>query len=297
MSNLLEIDILHSLQTSSGKLPMEVSIALPMSGILALTGPSGAGKTTLLRQIAGLVLPESGRISFSQAQWFDSTQKINVAPQDRNIGFVFQDYALFPHMTVIENLQYALPKGDNPQIITDLLEATDLTQLSKRKPAQLSGGQQQRVALARALVRKPKLLLLDEPFAALDHAMQYQLQDLVLKFHQLYQFSIILVSHDIGEIFRLARQVAVMENGKITAYGNPSEVYLHKKEVSEEFVLHGEVLTVHNSMGKLIVNAIIDNQIREIELPVAMSPQLIPGSSFTVHYSLNNPKITLINPA
>lgn len=293
--NLLDINIRHSLQTANGILPMEVSFSLSKGNILALTGPSGAGKTTLLRQIAGLVNPQAGKISLDQQFWLDTSQTIQVPTRKRNIGFVFQDYALFPHMTVKENLLFALETKGDEKVADELLEAMELTQLDGRKPHQLSGGQQQRVALARALVRKPDLLLLDEPFAALDHSMRYQLQNLLLKFHRLYHFTVIIVTHDIGEIFRLADRVMIMNHGKVTQLGSPAEVYTSETDNAGDLTLFGEVLSCQKLDGHLLVRVLIENKVRQLTLPLDMEPQMAPGNNFTLPYSLDPSRIRLVN--
>ncbi|MCE6992209.1 sulfate/molybdate ABC transporter ATP-binding protein [Dyadobacter sp. CY323] len=295
--NLLEIQIRHSLETANGKQAMEISLALEEKKITALTGPSGAGKTTLLKQIAGLMMPESGKISFRNVVWLDTEHKIRLPSQVRNIGFVFQDYALFPHMTVRENLHYALPKNGDETVIDQLLESVGLLQLGNRKPYQLSGGQQQRVALARALVRKPDLLLLDEPFNALDHAMRFQLQDLLLKFQREYQFSVIMVTHDIGEMFRMSDQVLIMENGKILQSGKPSDVYLNEQSGNDGILMYGKVLTCRQEEDVLIIDALIDNKIRKLKLPIHMHQKLDIGAHFTLHYSLDSPVLQIISKA
>ena len=290
--NLLDVHIRHTLHTAEGILPMEVDFALAGNSILALTGPSGAGKTTLLRQIAGLAMPESGRINFGKNPWLDTASRIHVPAQQRHIGFVFQDYALFPNMTVMQNLEFALPKIHNKELVGHLLEAAGLTQLTTRKPHQLSGGQQQRVALARALVREPELLLMDEPFAALDPDMQLQLQDLLLKLHRERPFTVILVTHDIGEIFRLADQVAVMENGKLARLGTPAEVYLNDQ--TEALIIYGEVLTCERHNETLSVQAWIDGKIRQINVPTHWEAQLQPGAKFALHYGGGHVEIRAI---
>lgn len=295
--NLLDINIRHSLHTAHGTLPMEIAFMLKEGNILAVTGPSGAGKTTLLKQIAGLISPQSGKITFDGQIWLDTDAKKALPPQLRNTGFVFQDYALFPHFTVEENLLFALQNQDDKSIVTELLEATGLMQLSKRKPFQLSGGQQQRVALARALVRKPRLLLLDEPFAALDYAMRYSLQALLLKFQQQFRFSIIIVTHDIGEIFRLADQVLVMDNGKIEQSGTPAELFVKENTAPDDFIIQGEVLTCTKQDNQLHVSALIENKIRMLTLPLHFETELIPGKNFTLHYPLDSAQIRLINPS
>lgn len=275
---------------------MEIAFTLKEGNILAVTGPSGAGKTTLLKQIAGLISPQSGKIIFGKHIWFDNNEKKAFPPQLRNTGFVFQDYALFPHFTVEQNLSFALHNQDDKSIVAELLEATGLTQLAGRKPFQLSGGQQQRVALARALVRKPGLLLLDEPFAALDYAMRYSLQALLLKFRQQFRFSIIIVTHDIGEIFRLADQVLVMDNGKVEKKGTPAELFVKENMQSDNIILHGEVLTCTKQNNQLQVSALIQNKIRTLVLPVHLEAEMIPGANFTMHYPLDSAQIRLINP-
>lgn len=271
---------------------MEVDLTVTGHRILALTGPSGAGKTTLLRQIAGLAMPESGRITFGKDPWLDTANGIHVPPQQRHIGFVFQDYALFPNMTVMQNLEFALPKNHHQELIGHLLEIAGLTQLIDRKPHQLSGGQQQRVALARALVREPDLLLMDEPFAALDPDMQLQLQNLLLRLRRERPFTVILVTHDMGEIFRLADQVAIMENGRLTRIGSPAEVYL--KDQTEALFIYGEVLTLERTTEMLTVHAWVDGKIRQFTVPTHWGAQLQPGTKFTLHYSGGDVEIRIL---
>jgi molybdate transport system ATP-binding protein len=273
---------------------MEIDFTLPGNSVLALTGPSGAGKTTLLRQIAGLATPESGRIIFGQNQWLDTTSRIHIPAQQRHIGFVFQDYALFPNMTVMQNLEFALPKIHNAELIGHLLETAGLTQLTDRKPHQLSGGQQQRVALARALVREPELLLMDEPFAALDPDMQLQLQDLLLKLHRERPFTVIVVTHDMGEIFRLADQVAMLEMGKVTRFGTPQEVYLPDSAQPDAPFIYGEVLTTERRGEALLIRAWIDGKIRQLEIPQHLEAQMQPGAKFTLHYSAGDGGIRVV---
>lgn len=292
--NLLDVQIRHSLQSANGRIPMEISLNFPKSSITVVTGQSGAGKTTLLRQIAGLVTPESGTISFLNNIWLDTSNGIQLPVQQRNIGFVFQDYALFPHLTIKQNLQYALTKNADPSIINELLESTGLLQLADRRPFQLSGGQQQRLALARALVRKPDLLLLDEPFNALDRDMRIQLQNLLLAFYRKHGFSIILVTHDISEIFRLADRVVIMENGKVISSGTPSEVYLNQDIPAGDFLLYGEVLSVEKEIDRLIIHALIENKMRTLQLPVTIESEIIPGQRFALRYSLDSPEIHFI---
>ena len=160
-------------------IPLAAEFAVAAGELLALVGPSGSGKTTVLRCIAGLHRPRSGFIRCGEATWFDSENGADFAPQERSVGFVFQNYALFPHLTAIENVATALghlPRGARASRARALLERVHLAGLENRRPAELSGGQQQRVAVARALAREPQVLLLDEPFSAVDQVTRRKLQ-------------------------------------------------------------------------------------------------------------------------
>ncbi len=203
------------LKDSQRSFHLEVDLQLYQKELLALTGPSGSGKTTILRILAGLEKRAKGRLWVQGELWQDSTKGLFLAPQQRSIGVVFQDYALFPNMSVVQNLQFALPKTENHTLIEELLEVMDLQELKIAYPRELSGGQQQRVALARALVRRPKLLLLDEPLSALDTQMREHLQGFIRLLHERYGLTTLLISHHPEEIQRLADRVIVMEKGKI----------------------------------------------------------------------------------
>ncbi len=222
--DVIDIDIEKMMFTANGKMNLSVKTTIQTGELVALFGSSGAGKTTLLRIMAGLINPDKGFVKFGKSVWFDSDKGINVAPQKRNISLMFQDYALFPNMTVEQNIQFAQSKINNT-IVSDLLSIFGLTEFRKRKPNGLSGGQKQRVALARALARKPQLLLLDEPLSALDADMRSQLQNEIFHAHQLSGATTILVSHDLNEVFRLATQVLCIENGSINRSGKPEEVF------------------------------------------------------------------------
>ncbi len=173
--------------------------------------------------------PDYGTIHVDNEVWYDSESSVSLTPQQRGIGLVFQDYALFPNMTVRKNLEYSLDSKKNFRIIDSLLEIMILENLANRKPNSLSGGQQQRVALARVLVRKPKLLLLDEPLSALDIEMRSKLQDEILKIHHEFNITTILVSHSFAEIFKLSNRVFLIDKGKITKIGNPADIFIDRK--------------------------------------------------------------------
>lgn len=257
-----------SLQKQLGPFALNIDLQLQFGDFLAIYGPSGAGKTTFLRILAGLVKPDQGHIIVGTKPWVDTNTRINLTPQQRQAGFLFQDYALFPHMTVRENLCFALNKHQGRAIISELIEIIELGDLQHRKPQTLSGGQQQRVALARAIVQKPKLLLLDEPLSALDLEMRKKLQNYLQCIHDEFQLTTILVSHDIAEIFRLANQVLVLESGTIQEIDHPSAVF-QNNEVSGKFQFIGEIVALERQdflyilsilIGKDIVRVIADEQ-------------------------------------
>jgi len=221
---MIEINIHRKLHGANGSLDLRFETKINEGELVTVFGPSGSGKTSVLRMLAGLLTPDDGRIVINGSTWFDKKEKVNIKPQLRNIGMVFQDYSLFPNMTVRENLEFALKKGQSKKIVDDLLQLTELSQLHNRKPALLSGGQKQRVALARALVRKPKLLLLDEPLSALELEMQSKLQDYLLQVHQEFKLTTILISHDLLEVIKISKRVLLLEDGHIKKDGTPAEV-------------------------------------------------------------------------
>ena len=218
------IDIERSMITSEGKSLLKVDLEVAEKELLCLFGHSGAGKTTLLRILAGLTIPDKGFISFNGQVWYDSEKKINLPVQQRNVGFMFQDYALFPNMTVRKNIEFA-QKTKKPEEVDRLLQLFGLESLQKQHPAKLSGGQKQRVALARALAAKPNVLLLDEPLSALDIEKRIELQDEILKAHKLLHTITLMVSHDIAEVEKLADSVIVLKNGAVIQEGKPGDIF------------------------------------------------------------------------
>ena len=221
---MLKIDIEREMLTSEGKTMLKVDTVVSEKELLCLFGHSGSGKTTLMRMLAGLTKPDKGHIEFNGQVWFDSGKKINLPPQQRNVGYMFQDYALFPNMTVRRNIEFA-QKMKNAEEVEELLVLFGLENLQKQHPAKLSGGQKQRVALARALAAKPQLLLLDEPLSALDYEMRLSLQDEILKAHKMLNSITLLVSHDKDEILKLGDSVVLLRNGKIINTDKPNNVF------------------------------------------------------------------------
>ncbi len=211
------------LHTAQGPQRLDIEFQWQQGRLLAIYGPSGAGKTTLLRILAGLTVTDSGFIEVEGETWLDTSRRVHLPTRRRSIGFVFQDFALFPHYTVRQQLEFALPDPKNKAIVEELLNLMELDKLQNLRPVLLSGGQQQRVALARAIARRPRLLLLDEPLSALDDDMRYKLQDYILTAHRHYKLTTLLVSHHLPEVIRLADEAILLENGKITAIGRPGQ--------------------------------------------------------------------------
>src|SRR5512147_29157 len=202
----------------------DVSIDVPDGGLTALLGPSGSGKSTLLRVIAGLEQPDSGQVLISGE---DST---GTRVQDRNVGFVFQHYAAFKHMTVYDNIAFGLKiRGEGHGTIRErvkkLIELVHLTGFERRFPNQLSGGQRQRMALARALAIEPRVLLLDEPFGALDATVRRELRDWLRRLHDEVHVTTVFVTHDQEEAMEVAEQIVVINDGRIEQAGTPDELY------------------------------------------------------------------------
>jgi molybdate transport system ATP-binding protein len=222
---MIEIQITRKLHGADGELNLQFETQIKPGELVTIYGPSGAGKSSVLRMIAGLLKPNSGKIIVGGQVWFDKNEKIDLKTASRDIGMVFQEYSLFPNMTVRGNLEFALQKGQPKNVVAEILELTQLENLQDKKPALLSGGQKQRVALARALIRKPKILLLDEPLSALDSGMRAKLQDYILEYHQKFNLTTILVSHDYNEIVKLSKRVLLLEGGIIQKDGPPLAVF------------------------------------------------------------------------
>jgi len=196
--------------------------------ILALLGPSGSGKTTLLRLIAGFERPDGGQIVINDRIVVDAASSAWVAPEDRGVGMVFQDYALFPHLTVAQNVRFGLRNGsksDRQSRVEELLRLTELFHYGDRYPHELSGGQQQRVALARALAPRPPVVLLDEPFNGLDPELRPQMRREVAGILRRLGTAAVLVTHDQEEALGMADQVAVIRNGELQQIGTPEDIY------------------------------------------------------------------------
>ena len=290
---MIEIDIHKRLLSTTRDFNLKVSCRINEGQFVSIFGSSGAGKTTILRLIAGLTQQDSGSISINNTIWFDATKRINLNPQKRKVGFVFQDYSLFPNMTVKENLEFALNKGQSKNVINELIETIELTDLQDRKPETLSGGQKQRVALARAMVQKPSILLLDEPLSALDDEMRNKLQDYILKVHKKYNLTTFLVSHDISEVFKLSDHVIKLENGSILKQGTPEKVFLDNK-TKGKYTTIGTILSIQPSDVINIVSVLSNNNIIQVIATNEETVNLSEGDKVTVTSKAFNPIIQKI---
>lgn len=275
----------------NGILKINIDLEIEAGKLVTLYGESGVGKTSILRMISGLLQPDEGLIQVGDATWFDSSKKINSKPQKRDVGLVFQDYALFPNMTIRESLEFATDKDD--PVIDELLSLMELEDLQDRKSDTLSGGQKQRVALARALVRKPKLLLLDEPLSALDRKMRAKLQEYILSVHRKFALTTILVSHETTEIFKLSDEVLVLKEGLITFRDTPAKLF-SGNSLSGKFKFTGEVVNIEREGVVYIVSVLIGNDLVKVIADQTEVENLKAGDQVLVASKAFNPIIQKI---
>ena len=258
---MIEIDV--ALTLGSFRLVSRLQVG---PGITVLFGQSGAGKTLTLEAIAGLLTPDRGRITIHDRPVFDAAAGLNVPPYDRHLGYVVQSYALFPHLTVAQNVAYGvfdLPRAERDRRVDDLLRTLGIQDLADRRPSQISGGQAQRTALARALVRRPRALLLDEPFAALDEGVALTLRRELRRLVRDLNLPVLMVTHDLTEASHIGDQIAVMDAGQVLQVGDRSDVLQRPRSArvarllgianvldAEATASDGEV-TVHTPIGPL----------------------------------------------
>lgn len=291
---MIHISITKELMITDSTGHLTVNTKINSGEFTVISGKSGAGKTSLLRMIAGLLKPESGFIKTEDEVWLDIESRINLPVQKRSIGFVFQDLALFPNMTVKENLQYAAGKEGDQQFLNQLLEMVGLTSFADRKPSSLSGGQQQRVAITRALARKPKLLLLDEPFAALDMEMRHHLREELLFLHRKFNLTTLLVTHDLSDIYYLADKVLVIDKGQIVKSGTPNQVFADNI-ISGKIQLQGEVLNIYKSGVVYIAEILTGNTIMKLVVGEEEKNSLLPGMKVLVTSGAFEPVISVLS--
>lgn len=277
------------LHTAHGPQLFDTSLEIPQGQTLALYGPSGAGKTTLLRILAGLTPADSGKIAVAGETWLDTQHHIDLPTRHRSIGFVFQDFALFPNLTVRGQLEYALPAKTDKNIVDELLQLMELEELQHHRPTLLSGGQQQRIAIARAIARRPRLLLLDEPLSALDDEMRHKLQDYLLKIQRHYHLTTLLVSHHLPEIFRLSDNVIHLEKGRIERQGPPAEVFAQHH--SAPFTIAGTIIDLTPKGNAFLARIDCAGTTIQLTIPAAKAATLHPGHTVTITSTLLSPEL------
>lgn len=284
---MISLNIKKELHGSNGVMNLDINLSLQNGEFVALSGVSGSGKTTLLRVLAGLE-EAFGEIIVDGEIWLN--EKIKKPIQKRDIGFVFQDYALFPNLSVIDNLLYVKKDKD---LAKQLLNLTDLYELKNRYPNSLSGGQKQRISLCRALMKRPKILLMDEPLSALDPHMRLKLQDEILTLHKEFKTTTIMVSHDPSEMYKLASRVLVLKDGKIIDDGLPKDILL-KTQGSQKFSLEGELLDIIKVDVINIAIVAIGQQIVEVVISNIEAQNLIIGEKVNVSTKAFSPTIKKI---
>lgn len=262
---MIKINITQPIKTAHGDVKLVFDKEFKAGDFISIYGESGAGKTTILRIIAGLLRPEKGFIKVGDKVWFDSENGVFLPPQKRKVGFVFQDYALFPNLSVRQNLAFALEKGSDKAKIDELLGLMGLKSLANAYPAKLSGGQCQRVALARAIIKAPDILLLDEPLSALDFKMRSFLQDEILRIVEHFGLTTMLVSHDIGEIYKLAKRVIELDLGRVINDKSPQELFANSN-LSAKLQLTASVLDIQNADILVILTLLVGQEIIKITL-------------------------------
>jgi molybdate transport system ATP-binding protein len=281
---MIEIDIQKTFSQNGREHKMQFEMQVAKGEFVTIIGESGEGKTSLLRMIAGLLNPDIGQIKVNKELWFCTSYPTNISPQKRRVGFVFQDYALFPNMTVNENLLFATTHENEEVIIDEVLETMELQDLQNRKPNTLSGGQQQRVALARALVQKPEILLLDEPLSALDYTMRNKLQNYLLKAHKKFNLTTIMVSHDISQTIKMSDRVFVLKNGIIHKRGTPLEVFADANS-SDTSKIKGEIIKIDRSETEAIITVLIGSQTVKVSNSISVSRTMNVGDEIWVMVS------------
>jgi molybdate transport system ATP-binding protein len=289
----LDVQVHKKLSGTQGNFELDLAFQSDATDSVALFGPSGVGKTSVLRMLAGLTSPDHGRIVFDDEVWFDSLLGINLPTHARSIGMVFQNYALFPHLNVQDNVAFAVDKSANAWV-EQLLEMSNLQNLRFQSIQQLSGGQKQRVALARALARKPKLLLLDEPLSALDQHVRMQMQDHLLMMHREFGLTMILVSHEVAEVFKLAQKVIQLEAGAIVRSGSPQQVFLQQTSQGK-LHLHAQVLAIRSEEIVYILSLLVGQEIIEIIASHEEVKKLKVGDRIAISTKAFSPQITRLN--
>ncbi len=297
-------DITIDIEAARGDFQLRAAFRAPGSGVTALFGPSGCGKTSLLMAVAGLLRPQRGRIAIGDTALFDAAAGVDQPPERRRIGVVFQDARLFPHLSVAANLRYGQRHARAAPIVghADLLELLDLMPLLERLPGTLSGGEKQRVAIGRALLSAPRLLLLDEPMAALDAARRIDIRGLLARLRTTLDIPMLLVTHDFGDVLKLADHLVLMQGGTVTDSGPLAEVAQRlpahrpiEAGVTAATLIEGRVVEiadlhlacVETALGRLTVEAVGLNPGHALRLSIPAREVILARASV--------PEISVVN--
>lgn len=276
---------------TEGDFFLQTDVEIVSGVITAVAGPSGSGKTTFLRILSGLTSPDEGLLEVEGDIWFRATAgkkpELDLKPQQRRVGVVFQGYALFPNMSVLGNLLYASRDMDMAE---KLLDMVGLQQLKHVKPSNLSGGQKQRVALARALMQRPRLLLLDEPLSALDESMKAMLQDELLKINREFGVTILIVTHDSSEMYKLCDRVLLFEKGRIVADTSPRKLFV-ERATTQKFAFKGEILEIKAVDAVYVAVVAIGNNLVEVVIDSDEKENLRAGDVVVVGTKAFNPTV------
>jgi molybdate transport system ATP-binding protein len=300
LRDALTIQIHKRFSNGGHDFTLDVGFALA-PGITIIFGPSGAGKTTLLDCIAGLTTPDSGKIAAGDHVFLDAIHRTNLPVQSRRIGYVFQDLALFPHLTVGKNVEYGLAgveKSERRKRSDAILESFRIAHVRERKPGEISGGERQRVALARALVTDPRILLLDEPMAALDAATKSKIIEDLRAWNASHGIPILYVTHNREEVFALGDRVLVLENGRIVADGTPHGVMAAPRReslaqlIGFENIFHAAVVATHEDRGTMTCR-LADSKV-ELETPLVRAEV---GSTLLIGIRAGDILLATIQPA
>jgi molybdate transport system ATP-binding protein len=269
----------HLAKRLSSGFALDVSF-LAEPGVTILFGASGSGKTTILRCVAGLARPDEGRIAIGDRTLFDTAAEVEVPVAHRRLGYVFQQLALFPHLTVADNIGYglaALPRAERRTRVAEAAESFRIANLLDRRPAQISGGERQRTALARALVTEPTALLLDEPLSALDYAIQLHIMDDLRRWNEQRRIPILYVTHSHREAFSLGERLIALERGRILASGSPHEVLDHPAQAPLAELAGFENVFAATVSGRReragTMNCLLSGTATEIEVPLGVAPE------------------------
>ncbi len=293
MQNFLEFRLTKTISAFPQTFVLECDERQPLHSRWCLFGESGAGKTSLLRMLAGLEFPDQGVIRCGQEIWFDSEQRIAVPAYKRSIGVVFQDYALFPHLNVQDNVAFAARRADRFWL-EKLMQLCHLHDLTSRSIATLSGGQKQRVAVARALARQPQLLLLDEPLSALDLETRSALQDSLLAVQRELDLTIVVVTHDIAEVFKLAQNVLMIDAGRVVQSGPPDEIFLRHKSAGK-LNLPAQVLAIRQEEIVFILSLLVGVEVIEVIAAPDQAKGLKVGDRITLSTKAFSPLFSHID--